>query len=274
MASVMTTVRGSNVHYQIINPLSEKTLVFLHGFTGSTKTWDTVIQSFKNTYRIITIDLIGHGLTDAPYSVQRYSMEEQVELLHEFFEARRISTCTLVGYSMGGRVALSFAMKYADMVEKLILESASPGLQAEEERAARRKNDHALAAQIEKDGLEAFVNHWENIPLFASQKELPEIVQQSIRTERLEQRAIGLANSLRGMGTGEQPSYWNELQKYTNPVLLITGELDEKFVQKANLMQKQFQNCKKIVVPNVGHAIHVENPQTFATIIEEQLEII
>ena len=274
MVSVMTSIRGLNVHYQIINPQATKTLVFLHGFTGSTKTWDSVIQLFHDTYRIITVDLIGHGLTDAPYSVQRYSMEEQVELLHDFFEARRIPSFTLIGYSMGGRVAIAFTLKYSEMVEQLILESSSPGLPTPEERATRQKSDLALADRIEKIGLEHFVDYWGNIPLFDSQKELPASVQHAIRTERLEQRAIGLANSLRGMGTGEQPSYWEELHNYTKPVLLITGELDKKFEQKAHDMKKRFQCCENVIVPNVGHAIHVENPQTFATIIEEHLEFI
>ncbi|HWI47394.1 MAG TPA: 2-succinyl-6-hydroxy-2,4-cyclohexadiene-1-carboxylate synthase [Rummeliibacillus sp.] len=274
MVSVMTSVRGLNVHYQIINPQAEKTLVFLHGFTGSTKTWDSVVQSFQGTYRIITVDLIGHGLTDAPYNVQRYSMEEQVELLHDFFEARQIPSFTLIGYSMGGRVAIAFTMKYAEMVEQLILESSSPGLPTSEERATRRNNDDALADRIEKNGLESFVDNWENIPLFDSQKELPVSTQLIIRKERLDQKVIGLANSLRGIGTGQQPSYWEELQNYTKPVLLITGELDKKFEQKAYAMNKRFQCCENIIVPNVGHAIHVENPQTFATIIEEHLEFI
>ena len=274
MVSVMTSIRDLNVHYQIFNPQAEKTLVFLHGFTGSTKTWDEVIESFEETYRIITIDLMGHGLTDAPYIVQRYSMEEQVELLHNFFEARRIPSFTLIGYSMGGRVALAFTMKYAEMVEQLILESSSPGLKTEEEREARRKSDRALAEKIEKDGLEAFVEQWENIPLFESQKSLPETKQQAIREERLSQRVIGLANSLRGMGTGSQPSYWDDLKNFTKPVLLITGELDKKFQQKANDMKEKFLSCKNVIVSGVGHAIHVENPQIFATIIEKHLETI
>lgn len=272
MASVMTSVRGLNVHYQIFNPRAEKTLVFLHGFTGSTKTWDSVVQSFEGEYRIFLVDLIGHGLTDAPYSVQRYSMEEQIELLHDFFEARRIPLFTLIGYSMGGRVALGYTMKYPEMVEQLILESSSPGLSTIEERIARKKSDHALADRIEKNGLKDFIDYWESIPLFESQKRLPIPTQKAIQSERLEQREIGLANSLRGMGTGQQPSYWEELHNYTKPVLLITGELDKKFEKKAEFMENRFPCCEKIIVENVGHAIHVENPKSFATIIEEHLD--
>lgn len=274
MASVMTSVRDINVHYQIFNPKAEKTIVFLHGFTGSTKTWDTVVKSFQKTYRIFTIDLIGHGLTDSPYSVQRYSMEEQVELLHAFFEARRIPSFSLVGYSMGGRVALAFAMKYTDMIEHLILESASPGLLTEDERNERRKSDRALADRIEKHGLESFVDYWGDIPLFKSQKVLSEANQLAIRQERLSQCPIGLANSLRGMGTGQQLSYWNLLPEFRKPVLLITGESDHKFQQKAMDMKEKFICCENVIVPNVGHAIHVENPQNFATIIEKYLETI
>ncbi|GEL05221.1 2-succinyl-6-hydroxy-2,4-cyclohexadiene-1-carboxylate synthase [Rummeliibacillus sp. G93] len=272
MASVMTSIRGQNIHYQVVNPEAKTTIVFLHGFTGSTKTWESTEQWISKKYRMISIDLMGHGLTDSPYSVEAYSMDEQVELLREFFEARRIYTCTLVGYSMGGRVALAFAIRYPDKVKKLVLESASPGLKTEEERRTRIKNDRQLAERIEKDGVEAFVNYWETIPLFESQKHLPADIKQQVRDERLNQSPVGLANSLRGMGTGKQSSYWHELKHFQKPVVMLTGELDRKFIQKAIEMKEEFPICEHHIVPAVGHAIHVENPQIFATIIKEHLE--
>lgn len=272
MASVMTSIRGQNIHYQVVNPEAKTTIVFLHGFTGSTKTWESTEQWISKKYRMISIDLMGHGLTDSPYSVEAYSMDEQVELLREFFEARRIYTCTLVGYSMGGRLALAFAIRYPDKVKKLVLESASPGLKTEDERRTRIKNDRQLAERIEKDGVEAFVNYWENIPLFESQKHLPADIKQQVRDERLNQSPVGLANSLRGMGTGKQSSYWHELKHFKKPVVMLTGELDRKFIQKAIEMKAEFPICEHYIVPAVGHAIHVENPQIFATIIKEHLE--
>lgn len=161
-------------------------------------------------------------------------------------------------------------MQYPETIEQLILESASPGLQTIEERTVRVKADNILAERLEKEGIQAFVDYWENIPLFESQKNLPQEIQEEIRAGRLLQNERGLANSLRGIGTGQQNSYWDELTSFTKPVVLVTGELDKKFYQKAVDMKNLFQNCKHVVVSKAGHAIHVENPKTFATIIEEQ----
>ena len=106
----------------------------------------------------------------------------------------------VVGYSMGGRVALSLAVAHPDRVASLLLVGASPGLAEAEERAARIKADEALARQIEQDGLERFVDYWMALPLFASQSVLGEDALARARTQRLRSDPAGLANSLRGMG--------------------------------------------------------------------------
>ncbi|MER2116248.1 MAG: 2-succinyl-6-hydroxy-2,4-cyclohexadiene-1-carboxylate synthase, partial [Solibacillus isronensis] len=175
------------------------------------------------------------------------------------------------GYSMGGRVALSYAVRYPSGIEHLILESASPGLMDEEQRTIRKQADDTLAEKILANGIESFVNKWENIPLFASQKSLPAEVQQEIRSERIQQREIGLANSLRGMGTGVMPELWSKLNTLTMPVTLVTGKLDEKFIQLNNEMQERIEKANHLIIPAVGHAIHVENPTKFATIVKETI---
>ena len=123
-------------------------------------------------------------------------------------------------------------------VSSLILESASPGLKTEAARIERRKADHILSERIHNEGISSFVKFWEDIPLFDSQKKLPIEKQLIIRRERLRQNAVGLANSLLGIGTGSQPSYWKILNSVKLPVLLITGEIDKKFVNIAREMMK------------------------------------
>lgn len=264
-------IRGIQVNVEIWNEDAEEVLVLLHGFTGTTNTWNKVIEYLPNTIKIVAIDLIGHGKTEAPKDSSRYSMIEQVKDLEEIFNQLGLHYFNLLGYSMGGRVALSYAVRFPKRIKQLILESSSPGLHTEEEQLARRQADELLADEIEEKGIQWFVDKWENIPLFASQKTLPEQIQQAIREERLSQSEAGLANSLRGMGTGAQPSLWRKLIRLSFPVILITGELDPKFVQIAEQMLEQLQNAKHINVPNVGHSIHVENPEQFATIIKEVL---
>ena len=266
------TVKGLEVYVEQWNEHANETIVLLHGFTGSTKTWHRVIAQLPTSIRYIAVDLIGHGQTAAPLTEKQYSMDYQVELLKELFCTLNLEKFILLGYSMGGRVALSYAFRYPSQITHLILESASPGLVEQQQRMERKSADDKLAEKIVANGIESFVNKWEDIPLFASQKLLPASVQQEIRQERIEQREIGLANSLRGMGTGVMPELWGKpLATLPMPVTLITGDLDKKFVQLNDKMQKQIAKANHIIIPAVGHAIHVENPTKFATIVKETI---
>ncbi|MGM9945375.1 MAG: 2-succinyl-6-hydroxy-2,4-cyclohexadiene-1-carboxylate synthase [Lysinibacillus sp.] len=263
---------GIKVHVEAWHEEQEETIVMLHGFTGSTKTWEHV-ASMLPQYRIIAIDCIGHGQTESPKDYTLYKMDHQLAVLEEVFEALQLTSFTLIGYSMGGRIALSYAVKYPGRVQTLILESASPGLRTEQERNVRKEADDALANKIEANGVVSFVNAWENIPLFASQKRLPQHIQQAIREERLQQNEQGLANSLRGIGTGMMPPMWDKLHTLSFPVTLITGSLDTKFVDIAREMTTFIPKVRHLTVNDVGHVIHVENPPEFATIVKETISL-
>jgi 2-succinyl-6-hydroxy-2,4-cyclohexadiene-1-carboxylate synthase len=164
---------------------------------------------------------------------------------------------------MGGRLALYLAVTYPHLINKLILESASPGLAEPAARAARVHSDEALADQIERDGIGAFVEYWARIPLFASQQRLPVALRQRLRDQRLQNRPHGLANSLRGMGTGVQPSLWDRLSALTVPVLLLTGEDDDKFDAIAQQMATRLPNARHQTIPQAGHTIHLEQPEAY-----------
>lgn len=136
-------------------------------------------------------------------------------------------------------------------VRKLILESASPGLETEEERKNRSMNDFRLARFIKEEGIQSFVDYWETIPLFATMEKLPAETKRSIRKQRLNNSPIGLANSLIGMGTGSQPSWWENLSQLSCEVLLLTGEKDVKFCRIAEKMMKKLENGTWIAVQKV-----------------------
>jgi 2-succinyl-6-hydroxy-2,4-cyclohexadiene-1-carboxylate synthase len=246
-------------------------LLLLHGFTGNVDTWKGLIPSLSKHYQLIMVDLIGHGKTDSPLDVERYRMEQMASDLKSILEKLAISKADVLGYSMGGRLALTFANLYPQCVRSLLLESASPGLETELERSERRKQDQKLAERIVANGIEAFVASWENISLFESQKRLPLEQRLSIREQRLAHSPLGLANSLLGMGTGSQPSWWEELERLDVPVLLITGELDLKFCKIAERMQQRLKKSEWLIINDVGHAIHVEDGDKFGKIVSEFL---
>lgn len=242
-------------------------LLLLHGFTGSAATWAPLVAALAHQARTIAVDLIGHGRSDAPADPNRYRMEHCVTDLLAVLDTLGVERVDVLGYSMGGRVALHLATAAPARVGALVLESASPGLADPAERQARRAADAALAATIERDGVAAFVDRWERLPLFASQATLPAEVRAHLRAQRLQNNPVGLANSLRGMGAGRPAPLWGRLAALTCPTLLIAGALDQKYHDLACAMAAALPAARLAVVPEAGHAVHLEQPAAFAEIV-------
>lgn len=259
----------NGVNYSYIEEGEGQTVLLLHGFTGTKETWFGLINKLKQNFHVIAIDLLGHGETDSPENHERYMMETAAKDLDDFLMYKQIDRIHLLGYSMGGRLALYFALYYQHKIRSLILESCTAGLVSDEEKISRIKQDHHLASMLLDKGVKAFVEYWEEIPLFLSQKNLPENIQEKIRKGRLGQSAIGLSNSLKGMGTGVQPSLWNSLDTLKIDSLLVCGEYDEKFCYLMGKMNEKLKNSEIIKIPRAGHAIHVEQSEIFATIVSE-----
>lgn len=243
-------------------------LLLLHGFTGSTKTWERFVVRLQPFFRVFTIDLPGHGRTNITEPVTMEEFCEDLALLLKWLSIKKVH---LVGYSMGGRTALTFAMIYPDLVASLILESASPGLVSPHEQLSRQLKDESLAKSLERNGVASFIDMWEQLPLFDTQKLLPDQTRKQIRQERLGQTTEGLAASLRSMGTGVQPSWWERLPELTIDILLLAGRLDQKFVTIAEEMDETMKFSKLHLVEAAGHAIHVEQPEIFDKIVKEFL---
>ncbi len=239
-------------------------LLLLHGFTGTGATWEPFLPVLAGRYRTIAPDLLGHGETDAPGDPQRYRMERCAADLLALLDILGAARCHVVGYSMGGRVALHLALAAPERVRALVLVGASPGIADPVERAARIRQDEALADFIEREGTAAFVARWEPLPLFATQARLPEEVRARIRAQRLTQRPEGLANSLRGMGAGAQEPLVERLGELTMPCLLLAGELDDKYRGLVREMADRIPYAETAIVPGAGHAVHVEQPEAFA----------
>jgi len=253
--------------YRVLTDGDGVPLVLLHGFTGSSETWLPFFPVFRRAFRLVAVDLPGHGQTVCPDDPQLYRMEQVCDDLLALLDRLGIDTFHLLGYSMGGRVALHVALAAPDQVRTLTMESASPGIADAGERAARRRQDERLAQQLEENGIQWFVSYWEELPLFASQKRLPESVRQQIRRQRLRQRPQGLACSLRGMGAGVQEALHERLPELTMPVLLLTGQLDEKYHRLAEWMQTRISRCRWVSVPDTGHTVHVEKPDAFVEVV-------
>ncbi|MFT9487869.1 2-succinyl-6-hydroxy-2,4-cyclohexadiene-1-carboxylate synthase [Tepidibacillus infernus] len=266
-------IEVNQIYYHVKVVGQGPTLMLLHGFTGSMENWEPLIQALSPFYQLVLVDILGHGQSDSPSDPNHYDIEQISDDLHQLLNQLNVEKTHLLGYSMGGRLALTFAIKYPDRVFSLILESASPGIDSKEEREERRNKDRILADFIEEKGIEAFVDYWGNIPLFSTQKQLPKEVQQRIRFNRLKNNPLGLANSLRGMGTGQQPSWWDHLSQFELPVLIITGEKDEKFCRIGQQMANRLRDSKHIIVEHAGHTVHLEQPAQYINILKNHLAL-
>ena len=263
----MSTYEIDGRRYYVSEAGAGEPVVLLHGFTGSAANWRGVMGRLAGHYRVLAIDLIGHGRSDSPDAVERYTMPSVTTDLGTLLARLGVLPAHWLGYSMGGRLALYAAVNQPQWVRSLVLESASPGLRYAAEQAMRRQQDEALAARIEAEGIEAFVQSWEALPLFASQERLLAETKETLRADRLANSTRGLANSLRGMGTGAQPSLWERLGEIDRPALLIAGELDEKFVAINRKMADAIPGAALRVVAGSGHTVHLERPDVFTELV-------
>ncbi|MEH7492322.1 2-succinyl-6-hydroxy-2,4-cyclohexadiene-1-carboxylate synthase [Neobacillus niacini] len=266
---MLVKIKGINYHVEVCG--EGFPLLLLHGFTGDSSTWTPFCPVWGTHSKLIIPDIIGHGGTDSPGDINYYQMESAAEDLILLLDLLGIEKIDLLGYSMGGRLALTLAILYPERVRKLILESASPGLKTNEERVLRRMKDEELANFINDQGIVSFVDYWEAIPLFSTMSSLPNSIKESIREQRLSNNAKGLANSLLGMGTGSQASWWSKLDLVSCEVLLLTGEKDEKFCKIAEKMLEDMRKASWIAINDCGHAIHVEQKEKFGTIVSDFL---
>ena len=221
--------------------------------------------------RVVAIDLVGHGRSDAPADVDRYSMTAAVDHFRSVTVALDLGSVHLVGYSMGGRTALSFAAAHPTSVASLHLIGATAGLRSNQERSDRRSADDALAARILDEGLTWFVDYWMAMPLFASQARLGVDRLAADRQQRLDSDPLGLANSLRGMGTGSMPPLHDALAAIREPVQLIVGADDQKFRAVADELELVLPNAETVVIPDAGHAAHLEQPAIVAAAIARSI---
>lgn len=232
-------------------------VVLLHGFTHTGASWDSVIAALGERYRALAPDIRGHGSASDTQPVTLEAVIADVAALEP-------EPFALVGYSMGGRIAVHAALALRDRVRELVLIGASPGIADPRERAARRHADERLAQEIERSTIEEFARQWAATPVLAGQSRG---VAAAALADRLRSTTPGLARALRGLGTGALPPVWDRLGELGVPLTLIVGERDQKFRGIAEEMAAAMSGAEIVVVPGAGHAVHLEVPDAVAEII-------
>lgn len=263
---------GDGLCLHVVRSGSGAPLLLLHGFTGSVETWAPLRAELSDRFTILAVDLPGHGSSGAPTDSARYALSRFADDLVLLLDTLGIERAAVLGYSMGGRAALQLTLRYPARVAALVLESTSPGISEPVERASRVAADSVLADTIESDGVAAFVDRWERLPLWDSQAALPEESRARLRAQRSTNRALGLASSLRGAGAGSETSLIDRLSEVRVPTLLVTGGLDPKYVDLGRLMKVSVPRATMAVVSGAGHAVHLERPAEFAALVKQFLD--
>ena len=246
-------------------------LVMLHGFLGSGADWRPIASQLACEHYVLCPDLPGHGGNplDAPVP-----FEELVAGLDASLKRHGASGCDLLGYSMGGRLALALAIAHPGVARRLVLESASPGIDDPAVRESRRVHDDALAAQLDPldtpDALAGWLQEWYAEPLWSSLNARPELLERVIAA-RSSAAPHALANALRSFSTGKQPSLWGALSSLRPPTLLLVGELDHKYTEIAERMVDGNPGIARMVVSGCGHNVHLEAPETYTTVLKHFL---
>jgi 2-succinyl-6-hydroxy-2,4-cyclohexadiene-1-carboxylate synthase len=228
--------------------------LFIHGFLGSGSDWDPIRGRLDAEYQTSTIDL------DQWPPCDEYSLEFIAE---QIAQSLNTSDTIIIAYSMGARIALSLALQTPNNIRALILESPSAGIEDETQRIARAAKDAELAEIIKRDGLASFLERWYSIPLFESLQKNP-LLLRTLKDKILRsQQDAQSAYMLEKLSPGLAPNYWPELTRIDIPSLLIAGGLDAKFSDYAQKMSELIPDSTLSIVPDVGHNIHLENPDVF-----------
>ena len=235
-------------------------LTALHGFTETAAVWR---QVFGPTARCELLP--GHGHAPCPPGSDFAAVAGAIA-------ARMPAGGDLLGYSMGGRVALRLALDHPTRVRRLILISTSPGIIDPKERALRRARDERLAQILEEDGIGPFVAWWEANPALRPAKPLARRIQEDLRCLRLNQDPHCLAANLRQLGTGMMEPQWDRLAQLTMPVLLIAGTADPAYCDKSAAMAARIPNAKVVIIPDSGHAVHREQSTALLAAVNEFLD--
>jgi 2-succinyl-6-hydroxy-2,4-cyclohexadiene-1-carboxylate synthase len=259
--------KGVRLNYFVAGEGTPVTL--LHGFTQSGRSWNELISKMPGGWMWIVPDLRGHGATQtlngAPCSMDACTAD--LEMLWDHLGVERTH---LAGYSMGGRLALHVAACRPQRILSLLTIGAHAGLDPDG-REGRRLGDEALAERIEKGGVEAFVDYWGSLPMFAGiERRGPSFVAQ-VHAGRLENQAAGLACSLRGMGAGAMEPVWDDLANVTFPCTFVAGQNDHGYVASARRLAATVPHGRVEVVLHAGHSVHQERPDAFARVLFNHL---
>ncbi len=253
-------VNGISLYYEVTG--QGPPLVLVHGFACGLRMWDPQVQALARSWQVVTYDVRGHGISEAPASPAAYSQAISVADLRALLDHLRLRRAAVGGLSMGGNIALNFALAHPNRVTALVVADTGAG---SDEAADWAATIHALAGALEHDGLEAFADAAMANPLFARYVAQGPAAERFMRACLMTHRARGLAHTGREVFT-KRPSIYSlasKLRVLSVPTLLIVGEHDAPCVEVHRFMAETIPGARHVVIPHVGHLTNLEAPHAF-----------
>ena len=239
---------------------SKPPLLFLHGFMGSGRIWLPTFDLLKDSHYCVALDLPGHGQTDA--DLHQLTFSTLADSISTFIDDSFTSPPGIVGYSMGGRIALYTALKYPEKFSSLILESTTAGISDSFERQKRMLRDQTVARKFLETDMKSFLEDWYSQPVFAYLADYPGLLAHII-----EKKSTGdpkkLAEVIVKLSPGTQPPLWDQLSHWTKPTLIIAGSIDDKFREIGKRLHAAMPQSRLEIIDGAGHIVHLEKHKEF-----------
>jgi 2-succinyl-6-hydroxy-2,4-cyclohexadiene-1-carboxylate synthase len=242
-------------------------LLWLHGFMGTGDDWLELVQNQFSDYCNILINLPGHAGSVIPAKTQ---FTDILDALVKRLVASGFEKFIPIGYSMGGRIAFHLQQHVPERIPALIFLSSAPGLKTNLERQQRKIEDEQLMNKMEELGSSAFLEEWYSSGLFGEIKHNSALFTKLCHA-RSDNDARQLRQALELMGNGALASLWDHLKGIAVPALLMTGELDSKYFQLNQEINRDISESSHRQVAGAGHAFHLEKPLETARIIRHFL---
>ena len=256
----LAPVNGISLYYEVKGRGSP--LVLVHGFACGLRIWDPQVRALSSRHRVVTYDVRGHGLSDAPADAAGYSQSISVEDLQGLLEHLRIKRAAVGGLSMGGNIALNLALAHPGMVSALIIADTGAGSDGTADWNAGAR---AYGEVLDREGLEAFADLAFANPLFARYIARGPEAARFIRSCLMTHRARGIAHTAREV-LAKRPTIYSlepHLRELRVPTLLIVGEHDEPCVKVHRFMAGTIPGAKHVVIRGAGHLTNLEAPAAF-----------
>jgi len=252
-------INGVDLNYEVIGR-GEKAVVFLHGFTGSTLDWANQASALSPEYRLVAYDQRGHGKSAAPSKAEDYSVPVYTEDVCALLDLLGIKKCCLVGHSLGGFVALDFALKHKDRLAGLVLVDTSSGQFVVDPEYARLRakldelaRSQGMEAAFEYDA----TNNPMRVEVFQRHPGMKEVARRKMMMTSVDGYVIGWA------AISNREPVTSRLGEIKVPTLIFWGDEDIAFTEAVHIMREGINGAELVTVKGVGHSPHEEAPAVF-----------